>query len=74
MSVRIATAVIVGAGLLAVPAALGKDFRPGDLRVCGRDRCVQVTNRAVLRKLSNFYYGSTTVRRADRVRPGAPEF
>lgn len=44
------------AALVAVPAATAKDFRPGDLRICGKERCVAITNRPVLSLLGTFYY------------------
>ena len=61
-------------GLLAVPAAVAKDFRPGDLRVCGRDRCVPLVEKSVLRAVNGFYWGSGSVARAPRVRVGSPGF
>lgn len=72
--VRIALVPIVAAALLTVPAALAKDFRPGDLRLCGRTRCVPITDRGVLRVLSSYYWGRGPVRRVHRVRAGAPAF
>jgi hypothetical protein len=71
---RIVAALIVVAGLLAVPAGLAKDFRPGDLRVCGRDRCVSLVDRALLRRLGSFYYAEGSPPRAPRVRLGSPGF
>ena len=56
------------------PSAVAKDFRPGDLRVCGRDHCVPITNRHLLRILSSYYYGSGRAPRAARVPRGAPGF
>jgi hypothetical protein len=50
----IALAVLALAG--AAGATTAKEFQPGDLRVCGAARCVGITNRAVLPKLSSFYY------------------
>jgi hypothetical protein len=43
--------------LIVVPSAAAKDFKPGDLRICGAQRCVAVTNVNVLQSLSSFYYG-----------------
>jgi hypothetical protein len=71
---RIVAALIVVAGLLAVPAGLAKDFRPGDLRVCGRDRCVSLVDRALLRRLGSFYYAEGSPPRAPRARLGSPGF
>jgi hypothetical protein len=61
-------------GLLLVPSALAKDFGPGDLRVCGRHRCVSITNRPLLRLLSSYYYGGWHVHKAAPVRRGTPGF
>jgi hypothetical protein len=61
-------------GLLAVPAAVAKDFQPGDLQVCGRDRCVAMKDRPALRALSAFYWGAGRAPRAHPVRPGARAF
>lgn len=70
---QLAAAAIVCA-LLAVPAAVGKDFAPGDLRACGRDRCVPITNVRLVRALSVFYWRDGRAPRATRVRLGAPGF
>ena len=71
---RLVAALIVAAALLTVPAGLAKDFRPGDLRACGRDRCVRLLDRDLLRSLARYYYGQGSVVRAPRVRLGAPGF
>lgn len=43
--------------LLALPsAAAAKVFRPGDLRVCDRTRCMPIVARSVLPELGSFYY------------------
>jgi hypothetical protein len=57
--------LLVAAALLVVPAASGKVFKPGDVRLCNAKRCVSIRNRVVLERLGGFYYGSyhlTTVR------------
>ncbi|HYX89808.1 MAG TPA: hypothetical protein VE753_10600 [Gaiellaceae bacterium] len=51
----LAAALIAAGALLAVPAAVAKDFGPGDLRVCGRADCVPIVNRSLLRVLSSYY-------------------
>jgi hypothetical protein len=72
---RIVVALIVVTGLLlAVPAGLAKDFRPGDLRACGRDRCVRLVDEELLRALGRFYYGQGSVARAPRVALDSPGF
>jgi hypothetical protein len=48
-----ATAVLLGA-----PAATAKDFKPGDLRLCGAKRCIAIRSPQVLRALSVFYYAA----------------
>jgi len=67
-----AAAVVATCGLLAVPAAVAKDFGPGDLRVCGRSQCVPIVNERLLKILSAYYYGPRRVVRAAPVRHGAP--
>ena len=71
---RVVAALIVAAGLLTVPAGLAKDFRPGDLRACGRDRCVRLVDTDLLRGLAKYYYGEGPVARAPRVLLGSPGF
>jgi hypothetical protein len=71
---RVVAALIVACSSLAVPAAVAKDFRPGDLRVCGRDRCVPLVEKRLLRTVNGFYWGTGPVPRAPRVRLGAPGF
>jgi hypothetical protein len=66
--------LIATCGLLLVPSAVAKDFEPGDLRVCGRQQCVSITNKHLLAILSRYYYGSGRVNRAARVSRGAPGF
>jgi hypothetical protein len=57
-------AVAVSA-LLVAPSAGGKDFRPGDVRVCNAIRCVPILERSVVPQLASFYYtGPRPVRRA----------
>ena len=71
---RVAAALIVAVGLLTVPAGLAKDFRPGDLRACGRDRCVRLLDKNLLRGLASYYYGGDAVVQAPRVQLGAPGY
>jgi hypothetical protein len=65
---------LVAAALLAVPAASGKDIKPGDVRLCNSKRCVAITNRVVLGKLSSFYYGSYALTIVRRPTHGAPYY
>jgi hypothetical protein len=70
----IVAALLAAAALAVTPAATGKDFDPGDLRVCNAHRCVPIVNRAVLPLLGAFYYGPRGPRVAPRPRLGAPAF
>jgi hypothetical protein len=67
---------LVGAGFLAafVGGAAAKDFQPGDLRVCNADRCVPITDPAVVRLLGPFYYGARSPKTVAAPRFGAPAF
>jgi hypothetical protein len=60
--------------LLVVTSAGAKDFGPGDLRVCNRDRCVPILNRGVLPVIGAFYYGGPCPARVPRPKLGAPYF
>jgi hypothetical protein len=60
--------------LLVVPSASGKDFHPGDLRVCNPTRCVAIVNRAVLPQLGSFYYSGPSPGRVHRPKLGAPYY
>src|SRR4029453_7365230 len=71
---RAVAALIAAIGLLTVPAGLAKDFRPGDLRACGRDRCVRLLDRDLLRSLARYYYGQASVVQAPRVQLGTPGY
>jgi hypothetical protein len=72
---RLVVAVLITAcGLLAVPAGVAKDFRPGDLRVCGKDRCVPLVQNSLLRVLERYYWGPRPLQRAPRVRLGTLGF
>jgi hypothetical protein len=66
--------VLVAAALLAIPAAFAKDFQPGDLKICGRDHCVPIQDRKVLKVLSSLYWGPGRPRRAQPVHAGARAF
>jgi hypothetical protein len=50
--------LLLAAALAFVPAALAKEFEPGDLRLCNADRCVAVMDQGALTTLGAFYYGS----------------
>jgi hypothetical protein len=42
--------------LLVLQSASAKDFQPGDLRVCNKERCAAIVDRHVLPLLGPFYY------------------
>jgi hypothetical protein len=56
LTATMVVAVTVLAAVL-VPAAAGKDFHPGDLRVCAGKRCVPLWQQRALNAVGRFYYG-----------------
>ena len=48
----------------AANATTMKQFRPGDVRACGVDRCVAIRSQRVLDTLASFYYGRRMPTRA----------
>jgi hypothetical protein len=70
----IAAVVIATCGLLGVPSAVAKEFKPGGVLVCGRSDCVPVVNKRLLRILNAYLWGPRKVVRATPVRLGAPGF
>jgi len=66
--------LLVAAALLVVPAASGKVFKPGDVRLCNANRCVPIRNRVVLEKLGGFYYGSYSLTTVRAPMHGAPYY
>jgi hypothetical protein len=71
-AIKVALAAAVIGLVVLVPAAAAKDFKPSDLRVCDRTRCVAIANQRVLDALSAFYYGSVKPTSAAAPRPEAP--
>jgi hypothetical protein len=71
--VRIAFALIVLA-LIAAPGAAAKDFRPGDVRVCGPARCVGITDARAVVALGLFYYSGTAPARVRAPALGVPYY
>jgi hypothetical protein len=70
-------AVVLGVvvALLVTSAATAKEFRPGDLRICGQRICVKITNQPVLNVLGAFYYaGPDAPMQARSPRLGAKAF
>jgi hypothetical protein len=66
--------VLGAAALLAIPAALAKEIQPGDLRLCGRDRCVSIKDPALVPRMHSFLWGPQRLVHAQRVRPGTQAF
>jgi hypothetical protein len=78
-SVGVSTSRLLGVGvvvaaLVIVATAAAKNFGPGDLRVCGADRCTAVTDTDVLPLLGSFYYGGPQPKAAPRPRLRSPYF
>ena len=48
----------------AANATTMKQFKPGDVRACGVDRCVAIRSQRVLDALARFYYGRPAPTRA----------
>lgn len=75
MATRCLVVVLLAlAALVGATAAPAKDFAPGDLRICGGQRCVPITNRPILKLLSAFYYGRKPPALARAPRLGARAF
>jgi hypothetical protein len=60
--------------LLAVPAASAKEFEPGDLRVCGPQRCVAIVERGAVAQLGPFYFSGPTLAKRSRPANGVPYY
>jgi hypothetical protein len=61
--------------LICASAASAKDFRPGDLRVCGAaSRCVPIVEQPVLDAFAAFYYRDGHPPSSPAPRRGAPAF
>jgi hypothetical protein len=65
-------ALALSTALTCTSAVAAKDFAPGDLRACSAKRCVAITDRAVLRAFSTFYYAGPQPRLVPPPRAGAP--
>jgi hypothetical protein len=66
--------LLAAAALLVPTSASAKDFKPGDLRVCNRARCVPIVNRDVLPAIGSFYYTGPCPARVRRPRLGVPYY
>jgi hypothetical protein len=60
--------------LLVLTSASAKDFRPGDLRVCNKTRCIAIVNHDVLPEIGSFYYNGPCPERVRRPKLGAPYY
>ena len=75
MAIRVISCGIVALlAVLAAPAAIAKDFGPGDLRVCNAKRCVPITKPSVLPLIGRFYYSESSPPTVRRPRLGARAF
>jgi hypothetical protein len=66
--------LLAASALFVLPSASAKDFRPGDLRICKRTRCVAIVNSDVLPKIGSFYYTGPCPARVRRPKLGAPYY
>jgi hypothetical protein len=65
--------VALAASLAALAApAQAKGFGPGDLKLCGKDRCVLIMDQSLLNGLSRFYYGGPAPAEVRKPRLGVP--
>jgi hypothetical protein len=64
--------LLLAGGVICTSVASAKDFRPSDLRLCGVERCVTITDRAVLNSMGTFIYGNGRPPIARAPRLGAP--
>jgi hypothetical protein len=70
-----AAALALAALLLATAVPVtAKDFRPGDLRVCSAETCVDIVDQGVLNAVARFYYGGPPPVRVPTPRLGKPYF
>jgi hypothetical protein len=60
--------------LVGAPGAVAKDFSPGDLSVCDRERCVPIVRPEVVALLGPFYYSGKPLRVVTKPRLGAASF
>jgi hypothetical protein len=67
-------AALALSALQMAASASAKDFRPGDLRVCGAENCVSVRDQAVLNSFDRFYYAGPMPARARGPKVGVPYF
>ena len=71
VTARVAVAFLV---LASAAVALAKDFAPGDIRLCGTDRCAAVMDPDVANEFADFIYGEDHVRVVRPPRANEPAF
>jgi hypothetical protein len=64
----------ISTALLGAPSASGKDFGPGDLRICNASRCIPVMRPAAVALLGPFYYSGPQLTRALPPAVGTPYY
>lgn len=70
---RILLGLVLAGSLMLSSGAAAKEFRPGDLSVCGTGRCAVIRNQSVLNAVGAFYYdGAKPPTRARSPRLGVP--
>jgi hypothetical protein len=67
-------ALVGAAALLLLPTASAKDFGPGDVSVCGANRCVAIVTRAVLPELRSLYCSGPAPARVQAAARGTQYF
>jgi hypothetical protein len=69
---RACVIVLAAAALIVTPTAAGKEFKPGDLRLCSATACHTIRDQKTLDMLSSFIYVGVQPRRAQAPRLGVP--
>jgi hypothetical protein len=69
-----AVGLVILLALLGASSAAGKEFEPGDLRLCDGERCVPVMKRAPLHALAVLYYTGPRPDVVERPGWGAPAY
>ena len=66
--------LLAASTLVALPSASGKNFEPGDLRICNSTRCIAIVERGVLPAIRQFYGSGPCPARVRRPKLGTPYF
>lgn len=64
--------MLAAAVLVVAPSSSAKEFRPGDVRLCGARQCVPLADRRLLRELSSLIYGEGRPVRVQTLARGVP--